>query len=170
MFDFTRRTAEEKRREETEFLCPPGFVHKTVPAMPGSLSLLWSPRTLVPPAFVYVLFHSFLAMATFYVFSPPNHDSSLWSPFLHLITSFSPCKVILQVEVGRLGLWTGNWLVRGFSLNPCSPQGLKPEGLLKLCAADIQLLLIQKDCRLGILSAPSSRQRLLCPVNAVRVS
>lgn len=40
MFDFTRRTAEEKRREETEFLCPPGFVHKTVPAMPGSLSLL----------------------------------------------------------------------------------------------------------------------------------
>lgn len=105
------------------------------------------------------------------MFSPPqNHDSSLWSPFLHLITSFSPCKVILQVEVGRLGLWTGNWLVRGFSLNPCSPQGLKPEGLLKRCAADVQLLLIQKDCRLGILSAPSSRQRLLCPVNAVRVS
>lgn len=64
--------------------------------------------------------------------------------FLHLVASFSPCKVILQVEFSRLeGCGLAVDMVRGFSLNPFSPQGLRPRGLLKLSVADVQHLLIE---------------------------
>lgn len=68
--------------------------------MPGKLSLLSLLTTPVSPASVCVLFPCFLVMATCYVSSPPHHPPSPWSPFLNLIATFSPCKAILQVEVG----------------------------------------------------------------------
>lgn len=70
--------------------------------MPGKLSPLSLLTTLVPPASVCVLFPCFLVMATCFVSSPPHHPSSAWSPSIHIDASFSPCKVILQVEVGHL--------------------------------------------------------------------
>lgn len=71
--------------------------------MPGKLSLLSLLTTPVPPASVCVLFPCFLVMATCSVSSPPHHPSSPRSPSLHLVAFFfSPCKVILQVEVGHL--------------------------------------------------------------------
>lgn len=147
------------------------LLQRRVPGVPGKLSLLSLLTTLVPPASVCVSFPRFLVMATCSVSSPPHHPSSPWSPSIHNDASFSASKAILQVEVGHLeacGLAV-EWCAVS-PPNQCSPQGLRPRGLLKLSVASIQHLLIEQDRRLATLGSPSSRQRLPCPLNTVTSS
>ena len=161
---------EERGWLESESRCPPDFSNTGCQACQGSCqcSHCWQPRCH-PPLFVFYSPASsswqpamFPLLLTILLL--PSLSLSTSSPLFLCIKWFSRC---------RLAIWRlVDWQLTGarFLPEPVLTPGTEAQGALEAqCVADVQRLLIGQG-RLATLGAPSSRQRLPCPVNTVRGS